>query len=332
MRRPRRPPGTIPHLVNLFTSSHYPLRFPRYSKDMPTTRDLRGPLMGLACAFTLVALTFAAPQRRDQTIYITVTDKAGATVQTLGPDDITVREDGAAREVLKVTGAGGPMQVALLVDTSSASAGSIPDLRAAVRAFADQLWAKNQDTQIALWSFGERPQLLADFSTGPAALGRGVDRLFAGTGSGAYFLDAVMEASAALRKRDSARAVVVAFVDENGPEFSNRRNDHVQKALTEARASLWTIVRQGFGGDALSPENRERSTVIGDVTPRTGGRTLTIFAPSALKERFTTVAEHLLGQLAVTYTRPETLVPPEKLEVKLKNSALKLQAPRWAMR
>jgi hypothetical protein len=299
---------------------------------MLTTRDVRGPLLGLACSITLVALTVAAPQRRDQTIYISVTDKAGAAVQTLNPDDITIREDGAAREVLKVAAAGGPMQIALLVDTSSATAGSIPDLRAGIRAFADRIWAKNQDTQIALWSFGERPQLLSDFASGPAALGRGVDRLFAGTGSGAYFLDAILESTAVLRKRDSARAVVVAFVDENGPEFSNRRHDHVQQALTEARASLWTIVRQGFGGDALSPENRERSTVIGDVTTRTGGRTSTIFAPSALKERYTGVADQLLAQLAVTYTRPDTLVPPEKLEVKLKNSALKLAAPRWAMR
>ena len=44
------------------------------------------------------------------------------------------------------------------------------------------------------------------------------------------------------------------------------------------------------------------------------------------------VATQLLAQFVVTYGRPETLVPPDKLEIKLTNNDLRLAAPRWTTR
>jgi len=68
---------------------------------------------------------------------------------------------------------------------------------------------------------------------------------------------------------------------------------------------------------------------VGDVTIRTGGRSFTIFAPSALKTRFTEVSDQVLAQFAVTYGRPDSLIPPEKLDVRLMLDGYKLSAPRW---
>lgn len=290
-------------------------------------------LLGCGLVASLIwapATADLAAQRavRDQTIFVGVYDSKGLPPASLPLTALTVREDGVAREVLTVEPATTPMQIAVLVDTSEASRGSIPDLREAIRAFAAAVWAKSPDTQIALYVFGERPSLEADYTNSAVALARGVDRLFSSTGSGAYFIEAVVEASNALAKRKPARGVVVAFVDENGPEFSNRRHTHAFESVAAARASLWTITRQGFSGD-MSPESRERAMVLGDVTTRTGGRNFTIFAPSALKIRFTEVADQLLAQFAVTYGRPESLIPPERLEVRLTLDGYKLSAPRW---
>jgi hypothetical protein len=266
----------------------------------------------------------------DQTIYIGVTDKNGQPPATLTMDQLTVREDGIAREILKVEPATAPMQIAVLIDTSTVSQGSIPDLRDAVRAFSEAIWAKSPESQIALYAFGERPSLEADYTTSAIALNRGVDRLFAGTGSGAYFIEAVTEAAAAMAKRKPARGVIVAFVDENGPEFSNRRHTHAFEAVAAARASLWTISRQRSGATApMTSEDRERATVVGDVTTRSGGRGTTVFAPSALNIRFAEIASQLLAQFAVTYGRPESLIPPERLEVQLRLDGYRLTAPRW---
>jgi hypothetical protein len=124
----------------------------------------------------------------------------------------------------------------------------------------------------------------------------------------------------------------VAFVDENGPEFSNRRHQQVFDAVAAARASLWTITRQGFSDNPMASETRERASVLGDVTQRTGGRNVIIFAPSALRERFVDVATQLLTQTAITYGRPDSLIPPERLEVRLTRDGYRLAAPRWTGR
>jgi len=284
----------------------------------------------LAAATWTTATPGSAAQRdlRNQTIHIGVYDNKGLPPATLTPSHLTVREDGVAREVLTVAPATTPMQVAVLVDTSQASQGSIPDLRDGLRAFATAIWARSPESQLALYAFGERPSLEADYTTSAIAWSRGVDRLFAASGSGSYFIEAVVEASNALAKRKPARGAVVAYVDENGPEFSNRRHAQAFDAVASARASLWTISRQGFSGD-MSTETRERAMVVGDVTMRSGGRNFTLFAPSGIKARFTEVSEQLLAQFAVTYGRPESLIPPDKLEVRLTLDGYKLSAPRW---
>jgi len=301
------------------------------AKILPATLVLFG-----AATFALGAVGGppAAPQRttNQQRVHISVVDKKGVPAATLAVTDLTVKEDGISREVLKVEPATDAMQIAILVDTSAATAAAITDLRTSLKAFASAIWAKSPDSQIALYTFGERPGLEADYSSSPVNLNRRLDRLFSASGAGAYFIDAIIEAAAGLRKREPARPVVVAYVDENGPEFSNRRSEQTYEALAAARASLWVVARQGFSSATATPENRERAMVIGDVTTKTGGRSAMVFDGSALKGRFADVATQLLAQFVVTYGRAESLVPPDKLEVRLVNQDLRLAAPRWTTR
>ena len=290
---------------------------------------LLGALVWTAAPAAVSADQSAGRDQRNQTVFIGVLDKDGRPPATLAATDVTVREDGALREILSVGPATTPMQVAVLIDTSQASRESIPDLRASVKAFGAAIWAKSPDSEISLYTFGERPVQLVDYTTSAPVLDRGVDKLFAATGAGAYFIDAVIESADAMAKRKPARGVIVAFVDENGPEFSNRRHQQVFDALARARASLWTIARQAFNSAAMTPETRERASVVGDVTTRSGGRGVTVFAPSALRDRFTEVADALHAQFAVTYGRPDTLIPPDRLDVRLSLEGYRLTAPRW---
>ena len=309
---------------------------------MATIPLLRRFWAGLTlCGASALAIGATAPepfQQREQRtpnqqrVYVSVVDKKGAPAATLAVADLTIKEDGVAREVLKVEPATDPMQVAILVDTSAVTGPAVADLRASIKAFGAAIWAKSPDTQIALYTFGERPALDVDYSSSAVNLNRRADRLFAATGSGAYFIDAVIDAASGLRKRGATRPVIVAYVDENGPEFSNRRHDVAFDAIAAARASLWVVARQGFSSSTASPENRERAMVIGDVTTRTGGRSAMVFDGSALKGKFTEIATQLLSQFVVTYGRTETLIPPDKLEIRLVNQDLRLASPRWTTR
>ena len=66
-------------------------------------------------------------------LYVSAWDqKTRAPITGLGTDAFAVREDGARREVLRVTPATSPMAVAILVDNSQAARDHIADIRKAL--------------------------------------------------------------------------------------------------------------------------------------------------------------------------------------------------------
>ena len=79
-----------------------------------------------------------------------------------------------------------------------------------------------------------------------------------------------------------------------------------------------------------SSEARERALVLGDVTSWSGGTNTVILTPQALDGAFNSVAAQLTGRYLVTYGRPDSLVPPDRLEVEVKRRDVKVRATRWA--
>ena len=129
-----------------------------------------------------------------------VVDSKGAPVQGLTASDFGVREDRVAREVLKAAPATAPLQVALLIDDSQAATSMIQPLREGITGFIDQLQGK---ADIALITFGERPTTLVEYTSETPLLKKGVGRIFARPGSGPYFLDAILDASRGLQKKEA---------------------------------------------------------------------------------------------------------------------------------
>ena len=78
-------------------------------------------------------------QAIERSMYVSVVDQTGAPVPDLGPSDFIVREDNASREVLRVGPATDPMQVAILVDNSTAAGPEVSNIRRALPAFVDVL-------------------------------------------------------------------------------------------------------------------------------------------------------------------------------------------------
>ena len=59
----------------------------------------------------------------------------------------------------------------------------------------------------------------------------------------------------------------------------------------------------------------DRSVVLSGGTHDTGGRYENVLAASALPARLKQVADDLTHQYKVTYARPQTLIPPERITV-----------------
>src|SRR5215467_5250677 len=82
----------------------------------------------------LVAFAGLGAQRetREKHLLVTATGKDDTPIKDLSAADLKLREDGVAREILKVAPASAPMQIALLVDDSEISTPVINDMRLAI--------------------------------------------------------------------------------------------------------------------------------------------------------------------------------------------------------
>jgi hypothetical protein len=258
-------------------------------------------------------LTAQAIQRA---LYVSVLDQAGAPVPNLGPADFVVREDNAAREVLKVEPAKEPMQVALIIDNSQAARDEIPHMRQALPAFIAALTGSaeaNVKNEVAIVAIGERPTIFAPSTTSRANLQKGVDRLWSLQGSGSYLLDGIIEVCQGFKKREASRPVIVAISVE-GPELSNRQYDQVLDPL-RASGAAFHIITIGHSSGSLSDEARNRNIVIDQGPRTTGGRREELLTGMALTGTLKQLADELTHQYRVTYARPQTLIPPERVTV-----------------
>jgi VWFA-related protein len=272
--------------------------------------------LAFAAALTVLAplpsAQVARPQRemRDRTIYVSAVDAKGAPVRGLTATDFAVREDGVAREVLKVEPATTPLQVMLLVDDSEAITGMVSELRESLHAFVNGLAGK---AQIGLVTFGDRPTSLTPLTRDGAALHKDIDHIFARPRSGAYLPDAVFDVARGIERRHDERPVIVAVTAE-GVQYSGFQYERVVKQLEASGAALH-VVAIGTPSVSTDDETRQRNLVIAEGTERTGGRRDQLLSQLALPDRMRQLAAELASQYLLTYSRPDSLIPPEKIQV-----------------
>lgn len=298
---------------------------------------------------TILALTVAAaamqivhagapatpqtPAARTREVYVSVQGRNDKPVTGLAPGDFVVREDGAPREVLKAERATAPVQIMLLVDDSAAADPAVSELRSGLNAFVAKMQGKGE---IGLVTIGERPTSVTELTTNLETIKKGLSRIFARPGSGAYFLDAVSDVARGLQRREATRPIIVAVITE-GIEFSNSDSTGVLDRLYPSRATLH-VLSIGRPNDSMADEIRHRNIVVADGTSRTGGRRDQVLTPSALPEKLINLADEIINQYVVTYGVPDALIPPERLEVTVKQPGVtvrarqRLVAPRKAAR
>lgn len=258
-----------------------------------------------------------ASEARAISVYASVVDAKGVPVPGLTVEDFTVREDSAAREVLKVGPATDPLHIALLVDDSQAATGAILFIRDGLTGFIEAMTGK---AEIAIITVGERPTLVTPYTSSVEALKQGVGRIFARSGTGAYLTEAIRDASRGLAKRDAARRTIVAVTIE-GVEFSNLLASHVLEDLDDSRATLH-VIGLGTSTPQMNDEMRNRNIVLVDGSDRSGGRRDTLVTPMAIPDRLEQLAAELSTQYVITYSRPDTLIPPDRVAVSARRPGL----------
>ena len=276
-------------------------------------------VLAAAAAAVLLAVPTAA-QTIERDMFVSVLDKADKPVLTLGVPDFIVREDGRAREVLRARKAADTIEIALLVDTSQALGNQVNDVRKGLEAFIAKM---RPQAQMSIIGLGDRPTIHADYTNSPEQLARGVGFIFPVQGAGAYTLDAVDEVLKGFEKRKPERSAVVV-VWAGGQEFSTGMYQPLVEKL-KARGTALHVIAIGARTppDARTTEGRNRELLFDRGTTDTGGRRENIITSMATGDALGKLADELLGQYRITFARPDTLVPPEKVEVAVRPAGLK---------
>ena len=287
-------------------------------------------LNSAACLLALVGVTApatVAAQSTERQLIVTVLDSDGAPVEGLRPTDFVVREDGSAREVLRADNAGAGRQIAVLVDTSQAAADAIVDFRDGLTEFLE---AMHDGNEISLLGFGGPPRILVPSTTSLARLHEGVGDVFGFPGTAAYLLDAMSQAAEGFRRRESAPPILVALTME-GLDYSHASSRQVLQRVQESGAAVYTLVvlgRSGLTADpSLSPSvlrrlEFERNIVLERGPRDSGGERRNVLTSTAVGHALRSLATELRNQYLVTYSRPDTLIPPDDIEVAVTTAGL----------
>lgn len=277
------------------------------------------PILALA-AILSVPPSNAVAQTEERSVYVSVLDKADKPVTGLTAGEFVVREGGMAREVLRVVPASEPAQIALLIDTSAAISPHVGDMRRALETFFKELGGRHE---LALIGYGERPTVLVDYTRDVKRLEKGLGLIFQRPNSGTELMDAIVDVSRGLEKRKAPRPVMVIF-NVRGQEFGERTHSSVADELRKTSITLHVIaLSKPVSNDR---RDQELEMALAETTKMTGGRRDELLTTMALGDRLHTVLDEINNQYKLTYARPQTLIPPDSLDVSSKRADVSVRA------
>jgi hypothetical protein len=252
-----------------------------------------------------------------QVAYVSVLDSKAAPVAGLGPSDFVIREDGVAREVLRVEPATDPMQIAVLIDNSVISQQWLTPLRQGVTNLVNALtepMPSGGHNMIALIGLAERPTIFTDYTIEKKALVDGIGQIFPQVNSAAYLLDGVYETAVGFSRSNAPRPVMIVITGE-GTDYSTRPRSAVLSALDRVDGLEFQSVTIGQMSDDRSDQAQDREVVLSQGTESHGGRNKVLLSAISLPSALTALAKELRAQYRVVYARPEELIPPSTITI-----------------
>ena len=217
--------------------------------------------------------------------------------------------------------------MALVLDTSQPVASSFRlHVLAAVTDFLKKL---PEGSRYSVWTTGDRPTKLVDYTSDPQEGPRALRRAFLDGGN--RLLDALMEVAKDIKKQQEGSRTAVVVVTGSGLGFADSDRKRVVDEASKSGAVFMGVIfdegggpQGGPGGDPDVVGRVDYDFVLDGLASRTGGVRETTISAMGVATGLQKIAGDLNGRYRLSYaTVPEA--KERKLEVKVARPGVKIR-------
>jgi Ca-activated chloride channel homolog len=229
---------------------------------------------------------------------VTITDQRDRLITGLEADDFQLFEGKQQQQIKHFSSEDVPVSLGIVLDLSGSMAGKIEWAKRAVLEFCK---AANPADEFFLVSFGDRPELLADFTSRvediqgrlPFAVPNGRTALL----DGVYFALHQMQAA-----KYQKRALLI--ISDGGDNHSRYSEGEIKSLVKEADVMLYAIAL--IDPAAEDPEEIFGPELLAEISDLTGGHAFAIVRPDLLPAIANQVGVELRHQYVLGYNPENT--------------------------
>ncbi len=237
-------------------------------------------------------------------------------VEKLSKDDFRVFESNQPLEIATFDHEEVPLDLVLMMDTSSSLRGAMDTLRGATTSFLEQLHERDR---VALVSFSSKVDFVMDFTNDRKTMRKSI-QAFEAYGETALF-DTLLKSLEKVGQRDRGRRAIVLFTDgrDSVHEEPNKKARLFRKAISRAQNNEILIFTIGLG-------KRINEDALQAMAEETGGRYYHADGLGDLADRFDQVLSDLRNQYLLGVVPATSRRGFHPLEIKVKKMGTRVFA------
>ena len=252
---------------------------------------------------------------------VSVVNRQGQYVVDLHQKDFRVFEDGREQTIVHFSNVDQPFSVVLLIDTSGSTTPFIDQIKAAAKAFVDQL--RPADTIRPVYFHGEIKPLTAEGINDPKLFEAAIDRIEPGPiNMGTRLYDAVTFGLRSQKPTAARKAIVLITDGENTWGKAT-----LKSTLREAEESDTVVYTVQYGDLKPLRHQEPPQLYLQQLAEKTGGRYFKGGDSNAIRQSFVQVAAELRRQYVLGYEPNEPdRIGLRKIRVKVNRKHVAVRA------
>jgi len=222
------------------------------------------------------------------TLPVSVTDRLGRYIPDLQKQDFHVYEEDGEQHIAYFAAVEKPFTVVLMIDTSASNWSKLGQIRAASKAFVEQL---RPDDQVMIVSFAGGLTIECDATKDRQKIRKGIEKT--GKGLSTHLYEAMDKVMQKHLDRIHGRKAIVLFTDGVDTSSKHVTYESTLRIAEELDALIYPIRYDTY--DPGSDHGHQRSTIFGIPLPGNSGGAGTTRADYAVGERYLRELARLTG-------------------------------------